>query len=193
MAHRLLVIDAHPDPDPARFCHVLALNYIDAARQGGADTRLITLADASFPTLRSAAEFAAEPESPAILSAREDVLWANHIAIIFPLWLGGAPSFLLAFFEQLGRGAFLLDTKSKKWRPRLRGKAVRVIVTMGMPALLYRTYFGSSGVTRLTRGVLGFAGAGPVRTTFFGLIEMGPARRQERFIAKVRALARADL
>ena len=99
MKERILVIDGHPDAHRERFCHALAEAYIEGARAAGKQTRLLTVSEMTFPLLRSAADFTSAPEDAAILRARDDLLWCDHMVIIFPLWLGGALVLLRAFFE----------------------------------------------------------------------------------------------
>ena len=48
-------------------------------------------------------------------------------------------------------------------------RSARIIVTMGMPVLLYRWYFGAYGVRGFESSMLRFAGIKPIRESFFGL------------------------
>jgi putative NADPH-quinone reductase len=71
------------------------------------------------------------------------VAWADHLVIIYPLWLGSMPGMLKSFFEQLLRPGFAFAPAAGRGMPRklLKGRSARIIVTMGMPALFYRWYF----------------------------------------------------
>jgi putative NADPH-quinone reductase len=51
----------------------------------------------------------------------------------------------------------------------LAGRSARIVVTMGMPPLMYRWYFGAFGVRGFERSMLGFAGIKPIHENFFGL------------------------
>jgi putative NADPH-quinone reductase len=188
MSSRILVLDGHPDPDRSRFCHALAEAYIAGARSAGKETRLLTISELNVPLLRTDSEFAAPPNSPEILRARDDLLWCDHVVIIFPLWLGGAPSLLRAFFEQLARGGFVAETSGRGIRQKLKGRSARLIVTMGMPSFIYSLMFREHGVRNIMQGVLGFGGIAPVRRTFFGGVETAGAHVQQARLAKVRQL-----
>jgi putative NADPH-quinone reductase len=109
---------------------------------------------------------------------------------VFPLWMGAAPALLRAFLEQLARGYFFVEIDNTGWRRMLKGKSVRIIVTMGMPAPIYRLAFGAHGVRGIMASVLGFAGAGPQRVTMFGMVEAGGERAHAARLAKVKALGR---
>lgn len=161
MANRILVVDGHPDPSRERFCHALTEAYVEGARSTGKETRLISVAEAAFPLLRTAAEFGTAPDAPAILRAREDMVWADHIVLIFPLWLGGAPALLRGFLEQIARGAFVAEISKRGVQQKLKGKSARLIVTMGMPAPIYRLWFREHGVRNIMQGILGLGGVAP--------------------------------
>jgi putative NADPH-quinone reductase len=188
MRQNILVIDGHPDSTPARYCHALALAYADGARTMGNQVRLLRLSDLAVEPLRNAAEFSAPPEDAGLVAARDDLEWADHVALVFPLWLGAMPARLRAFFEQASRGGFVAEVKPTGWKPHLRGKSARIIVTMGMPAFAYRLMFGAHGVRALERSILGFAGMGPIRETLFGAIEAVSDSERKRRLAQVRAL-----
>jgi putative NADPH-quinone reductase len=189
MQRKIFIVDGHPDASPDRLIHALAGAYEKAARDAGGEVRMLRLADIEFALLRSAAEFAAPPDDPAILAARQNIEWAEHLVFVFPLWLGSAPAKLRALFEQVSRGGFVADT-ARGWRPRLRGKSARLIVTMGMPAFAYRLLFGGHGVKSIARSILGFAGVSPIRTTLLGAIETGDAAAHARRLARIADLGR---
>lgn len=190
MPQKILIIDGHPDAERARFCHALADAYIEGAMEAGKETRVITLSETPVEMLRTARDFALPAQSEAIKSAQADLLWADHVALVFPLWLGGAPALLHAFLEQIACGGFLAETAGPGIRSKFRGKSARLVVTMGMPAIIYRLVFRAHGVRNIMQGVLGFAGFAPVRVTLFGAVEsVGAARRKAR-IEHTRALGR---
>lgn len=188
MGKRILVVDGHPDPDPARLCHALASAYGEGARAAGHDVRKARICDDAVSPVASAAEFARAPTGAFILKLQEDVMWADHLVFVFPLFLGTMPAKLHAALEQMARGGFVAEIDAKGWRPKLKGKSARIVVTMGMPALAYRTMFGAHGVRGLERSILGFAGAGPIRETLIGMAGDVSALRARTLFARMRAL-----
>ena len=188
MNERILVIDGHPDAARERFCHALAEAYIEGARGAGKQTRLLTVSEMTFPLLRTSADFSSPPEDAAILRARDDLLWCDHVVILFPLWLGGAPALLRAFFEQIARGSFVAETTGRGIRQKLKGRSARLIVTMGMPAPIYSFVFQEHGVRNVMQGILGFGGIAPVRRTLFGSVEAASAQTQQARLKAVQRL-----
>jgi len=186
---RILVVNGHADPSPERFAAALAEAYARGAAAAGHAVDRLAVADVPVEFLRNAAEFAASPPEP-VARAQERIAAADHLVLVYPLWLGTMPARLKAFLEQVARGEFLLSTGGDGWPARkMRGKSARVIVTMGMPAIAYRLFFGAHSLRALEKGILGMAGFAPVRDTVLGGVEGGPEKRA-RMLATVEALGR---
>jgi putative NADPH-quinone reductase len=169
---RILILDGHPDPDPGRYCHALAGAYARGAVGAGHVIHRVDLAELDFPVLASRHDWESETPCAAIVALQGDLAWAEHVVIIYPLWLGSAPARLKALLEQVFRPGYAFDGKAAgPGAGRLKGRSVRIIVTMGMPALIYRTVFLSHSLKALKRGVLGLVGFGPIRDTVLGGIE----------------------
>jgi len=191
MARTILILNGHPDPSSKGLCHALADAYADGARATGHDVRRIDIAALDFGFLHSQAAFETEAPPAAIAAAQADIAWANHLVVIFPLWLGDMPALLKAFFEQALRPGFAFS-----YRPRgfpvmhLKGRSARVILTMGMPALIYRWYYRAHGLKNLERNVLGFVGFAPVRDTIVGRVATRGRDSIGRVLQDVRDLGR---
>jgi putative NADPH-quinone reductase len=188
-ARKILVIDGHPDPDPARFVHALADRYAEGATHH--HVRRIKLADRDIPLLRSASDWTSGRPSPAVAAAQADIAWADHLVIIYPLWLGDMPALLKAFLEQVMRPGFALQYREHGLPKKLlAGRTARVIVTMGMPAFFYRLVYGAHSVKSLERNILKFVGIRPVARTIIGAVEADADRRAE-WLEEMAALGKA--
>ena len=115
MAKRILIIDGHPDPEPQRLCHGLANAYASGAVDAGHEVRRLELHSLDFPLLRSEADFeTGKPPAP-IATAQADISWAEHIVIVYPLWLGTMPALLKGFLEQTIRPDFAFERTTSGW------------------------------------------------------------------------------
>jgi putative NADPH-quinone reductase len=190
MGKRIALIDGHPDPSPERFCHALAQAYAQAAKAAGHEVRTIALAGMDIPILRSARDWSEGSPGTAIRAAQETVGWAEHLVIIYPLWLGSMPALLKAFFEQVLRPGFAI----RKGAPGLRsglltGKSARIVVTMGMPGWFYRLFFRAHSLKSLERNILKFVGIGAIRESLIGSVEAS-ADQREAWLETMRELGR---
>ena len=146
----------------------------------------IEVARLDFPMLRTQQEFEGG-ELPAVLApARDAIIAADHLVIVFPLWLGTMPALVKAFLEQVMRPGIAFEYRKEGFPRRLlAGRSARLIVTMGMPALMYRWYFGGHGLRGLERSVLRFAGIKPVRETLLGMVGGANEARRRRWLDRM--------
>jgi len=188
VSRRILIIQGHPDAGTRHLGHALADAYAAGAEAAGHAVRRITVAELDFPLVRSQVAWERGEVPTAIRAAQEAVRWADHLVILYPLWLGTLPALLKGFFEQLFRPDFAFGEAADGDRPgrHLKGRSARIVVTMGMPAFLYRWYFRAHSLRSFERNVLRFCGIGPVRETLFGVVDAGGGR-QARWL---RAMAR---
>ncbi|MBF6991986.1 NAD(P)H-dependent oxidoreductase [Cupriavidus sp. IK-TO18] len=187
MSKRIVIIQGYPDPSGQRLLHALADAYAQGATTAGHGVRRIEVAKLDFPLLRTQAEFETGTLPPALERPREDMRWAEHWVFLFPLWHGTMPALFKGFLEHIFRPGFAMDYKEKGFPRRLlAGRSARIIVTMGMPALLYRWYFGAYGVRGFERSMLSFAGIKPIRENLYGLT-FANERTRTRWLESMRA------
>ena len=72
----------------------------------------------------------------------------------------------------------------------LSGRSARLVVTMGMPALVYRYFFRAHSVKSLERNVLGFVGIAPVHETLIGMVDKLDAPAVQKWLDKLRDMGR---
>jgi putative NADPH-quinone reductase len=194
MPKSILIIQGHPDPAPDRLCRALANAYREGAKSAGAEVRYVDVAQLDFPLLRTEADFQRGPDGApdAIKRAAADIAWADHLLIIYPLWMGDMPALLKAFFEQTFRPGFALSYGEGFPKPMFKKKSARVAVTMGMPTAAYRLIFGAHGVKALEKSVLGFAGMKPIRESLFGMVQGDEPGKMTKRIDKFRETGAKD-
>jgi putative NADPH-quinone reductase len=174
VSRRVALVQGHPDPAGGHFVHALADAYERAARDAGHEVRRIDVARLALPLLRNAQEWESKPPAAPIAAAQQAIAWAQHVVILYPLWLGDMPAVLKGFFEQVLRPGFAIGKGRKKL---LAGRSARVVVTMGMPGLFYKLVYRAHSLKSLKRNILGFCGFSPVRSTVIGMVE---GRREAR-------------
>lgn len=192
MTKRIVLVQGHPDKAPERLCRALGAAYAEAAREAGHEVFVLDLAGVEFPLLQSQKEFGRGPVPAALVEAVQAIREADHLVLIFPLWLGTMPALVKGFLEQAMRPgvAFVYGATGGLPRRLMAGKSARVVVTMGMPAFLYRWWYGGFGVRGLERSILNFVGFRPVRRSLFGGVETASASRHGVWLDDMRALGR---
>ncbi|MDP2870335.1 NAD(P)H-dependent oxidoreductase [Methyloversatilis sp.] len=188
---RIVVIQGHPETRPG-LLRALADSYIEGAREAGHEVETIDVTRLQFPLLRDKAAWSVAADGD-VARAQAAVAAAQHVAVFFPLWLGTLPALLKAFFEQLFRPGFAIGegTGLSPFKPLLKGRSARLVVTMGMPALMFRWIYLAHGVKSFERNALNFVGIRPVRTTLVGSVDSMNDAARARWHAQMRGLGRA--
>jgi putative NADPH-quinone reductase len=170
MSKQILIIQGHPDGARQHLCHALAEAYADGARGAGHGVETVEPARLDFPLLSDAAQWQDGAVPASLRPAQEAIARAGHIVLVYPLWLGDMPALLKGFLEQVLRPGFALAPAPANPLKAglLGGRSARVIVTMGMPSLLYRSFYRAHSLRSLRRNILHFVGITPVASTIVG-------------------------
>ena len=76
----------------------------------------------------------------------------------------------------------------RRLQTALTGRSVRIVATMGMPALFYVLWYRALTLRAFERNILAFIGVKPNRHTIIGMVEgMSPEKRRG-WLETVRAL-----
>lgn len=193
MTKRILILQGHPDPAGGHLCHALADAYAAGAQQSGHDVSVVDVARLDFPLLRTQQDWLADSTPDALLEPQRQLLKADHLVILYPLWLGTLPALLKGFMEQVLRPSLATTTPGvepsfTEFGRLMKGTSCRVVITMGMPTLAYRFFFFSHSLKNLERNILKFVGIKPVRTSLFGMVESASEHKRSGWIEEMKRL-----
>lgn len=186
---RVVIVVGHPKP--GTFCEALAKAYMAGAQEAHHHVTLFHTGRMIFdPTLHDG--FARQQNmEPDLQAAHDAILAADHLVFIFPLWLGTLPAIFKGFLERVLAPDLIEPAKTGKFVKIWNSKSARIIITMGMPAFIYRFWFGSLASKTLKRSILGFMGgsAGSLDGSRGGIASVNAATRQN-WLDNSRALGR---
>ena len=186
---RILIIQGHPDQGTRHFGHALVEAYAEAAASAGHAVEQLELATLDFPLLRSQQEQEHGTVPEAIAAAQARIKAAEHVVVVFPLWLGTMPALVKAFFEQALRPGFAYSADGGPFKGALlKGRSLRIVITMGMPAWYYRLVYGAHSLKAMKVGLFGFVGFKPIRTCLVGNVASHDGAGREAWLKRMRAL-----
>jgi putative NADPH-quinone reductase len=172
------------------YCEALGEAYRRGAAAGGHQATLFVTSKMAFDPILHEGFAKIQPLEPDLQAAHEAIIAADHLVLIFPLWLGTLPAIFKGFLERVLQPDLVEPSKQGKYTKFLKGKSARVIMTMGMPGFIYRWYFGAFALRMLKRNILGFVGVAPVRATIHGMIEAVSQERRQSWLADAESLGR---
>lgn len=160
------------------------------SRAAGHSVDTVDIGRLSFPLLADPRRWQDEPVPDVLLPAQGAIARAEHIVLVFPLWLGDMPAHFKGFLEQVLRPGFALarDPANPMKAGLLAGRSARIVVTMGMPASFYRWFYRAHGLQLLRRNILAFVGVKPVAATVVGMAGAMPTGRVAQWCARLARL-----
>lgn len=168
---KIFVVIGHPDE--RALTGSIARWYVEGAKKAGHAVRLLDLSHASFDPILHHGYSRAQTLEPSLRKAKRDIVWADHLVIVYPNWWGSMPAILKGFFDRLllPNFAFRYDAKKMRSEGLLKRKSARVILLMRVASKEYRKKYPYRGET-VKHSILEFCGVKPVRMT-----EIGPSEK----------------
>jgi NAD(P)H dehydrogenase (quinone) len=185
---KIAIVVGNPMTDS--YSEALGEAYRRGAESGGHEVKVLVLAKMHFDPILRGGYHKLQPLEPELVAAHEAMIASDHLVFIFPLWCGDMPAIMKGFIERVLQPDLLtLQAQAGKgdWHI-LKGKSARVIMTMGMPGLIYRWYFGAHALKLFKRNILKFIGVHPVRSSIFGMIEAVGVEKRKEWLREVEAL-----
>ena len=119
---------------------------------------------------------------PDFAKYREQLLWAERLVFIYPIWWGRPPAMLLGYFDQLLSSQFAYKDVPGKIYPEglLKGKEAICISTMKGPTAYPFLTLGDSHKKLMKNAVLNYVGVKKVKIFEFGNMESPKGRQLEK-------------
>ncbi len=155
-----LIVYTHPNP--ASFNHAILENVSAGLKKAGHEVRVKDLYKDHFDPVLHAEDLAnlQQGDIPErIKKEQEDLLWAEGLVFIYPLWWFDRPAMLKGWFDLVLTNGLAFEYSDKGVRGLLKHKKALVIITAGGS----KQYFVESDALELihrpvTDGTLSFCG-----------------------------------
>ncbi|VVP00428.1 NAD(P)H-dependent oxidoreductase [Pseudomonas fluorescens] len=190
MGKRILLILGHPST--TSFCAALAERYAKSALDAGHEVRQLRLGEMVFdPVLRDGYQQTQTLEDD-LNAAQSDILWAEHLTLVYPIWWGGIPALLKGFFDRVLLPGFAFKYREGKAFPDklLNGRTAHLLVTMDTPPWYYRLIYRMPGLHEVRKTTLQFCGIKPLRTLTFGPVLGSTDQQRRSWLQQAQAIAR---
>ncbi|HRH24123.1 MAG TPA: NAD(P)H-dependent oxidoreductase [Candidatus Paceibacterota bacterium] len=184
----------HPNTD-ATLASGIADAYEAAAKAAGHEVRRADIGKLQFDPILHKGYRAIQELEPDLKKVQEDITWADHFVLIYPLWWSSVPALLKGMIDRmwLPRFAFSFikapDGKSTMgWHRLLKGRTARVIILLKNFPIIERFLYGNY-TSDIVNAVLRFSGF-KVRLTEVGNSEALSDKAKASWMKKIEKLAR---
>jgi NAD(P)H dehydrogenase (quinone) len=190
MARNIVLILGHPSENS--FCKALLEAYQNGAECAGADCRTITISKLHFDVTLSDGYRTGEAEvmEEDLIESQKLLQWADHVVMAYPNWWGFMPAITKGFIDRVFLPGFAFKHHSGKLFPEklLKGKSMRLLVTMDTPKWWFYLIYRASQYQILKDIVFGYVGFDPIRFSTFGFIRKSTDKQRANWLSQVEKL-----
>lgn len=187
MAKNILLILGHPSENS--FCNALLTAYKKGAESAGATCQTIYISKLNFDVnlsdgYKTGEDMQLEDD---LIASQQLIKWAHHVVIAYPNWWGFMPAIAKGFIDRVFMPGFAFKHQSGKVFPEklLKGKSMRVLITMDTPKWWFYLIYRASQHQILRDIVFGYVGFKPIRFSTFGFIRKSTDTRRKNWLRKV--------
>jgi NAD(P)H dehydrogenase (quinone) len=192
MKNNILLILGHPSENS--FCNALLNAYKKGAESAGATCKTIYISRLDFNVnlsegYKSAMEMHLEKD---LMASQQLISWADHVVLAYPNWWGFMPAITKGFIDRILLPGFAFKNHSGKNFPEklLKGKSLRIMVTMDTPKLWFYLVYRASQYQILKNIIFGYVGFDPIRFSTFGFIRKSTDNLRIQWLRKAEQLGK---
>lgn len=190
MKKKILLILGHPSE--TSFCNALLDAYKEGAEKAGAEIKSIYVSRLDFDVTLSDSNKAgnAMQLEQDLETSQELLKWADHVVMAYPNWWGFMPAITKGFIDRILLPGFAFKHHSGKIFPEklLKGKSIRLLVTMDTPKWWFYIIYRASQYQILKKIVFGYVGFDPIRFSTFGFIRKSTVSLRKKWLHNVQLL-----
>ena len=190
MEKKVLLLLGHPSENS--FCEALLDAYQTGAESAGAVCKILHISKLDFNVnlsdgYRTGGTVQLEDD---LIAAQELIKWADHVVFAYPNWWGFMPAVAKGFIDRVLLPNFAFKNHSGKNFPEqlLKGRSMRVLVTMDTPTLWYYLVYRASQYQILKNIIFGYVGFKPINFSTFGFMRKSTAEQRNKWLKKVEKL-----
>lgn len=192
MKKNILLILGHPSENS--FCNALLNAYQTGAESAGADCKTIYISKLNFNVnladgYKNGEAMQLEED---LVASQHLIQWADHVVMAYPNWWGFMPAIAKGFIDRIFLPGFAFKNHSGKIFPEklLKGKSMRLMVTMDTPKWWFYLIYRASQYQIIKNIVFGYVGFDPIRFSTFGFIRKSTDQLRKSWLNKVEQLGK---
>lgn len=192
MEKNILLILGHPSENS--FCKAIIDAYQKGAEGAGANCKTIYLSRLNFNVnlsdgYRTGESLQLEDD---LVASQQLILWADHVVLAYPNWWGFMPALTKGFIDRVFLPGFAFKHQSGKIFPEklLKGKSMRLLITMDTPKWWFYLIYRASQYQILKDIVFGYVGFHPIRFSTFGFMRKSTVKQRNNWLKQIEQLGK---
>lgn len=189
---RVLIVYAHPNP--SSFNHAMLEHCHLGLEAGGNEVRVKDLYAENFDPVLRASDLAILNQGsipPKISQEQQDLLWAEGLVFIYPLWWFDRPAILKGWFDHVLTRGTAFDYSPAGVKGLLQHQRALVLITAGGSEDYFRQTDAEHLIYRpVTDGTLAYCGIQNVQHRIYYNITSISAEERHAILEQIEAMGR---
>ncbi|MBW5446073.1 flavodoxin family protein [Cohnella sp. CFH 77786] len=185
---KTLIIYTHPNHQSLSYAFLQKVIQGSGENPGIEEVQVLDLYDEGFDPLLVFNENKRRRDmhkDPNLAKYREQLLWADKIVFVYPIWWGRPPAMLLGYIDQMFASGFAYQDHGRLLpEGLLKGKSVVCISTMKGPPLYPLFWLYNAHKVLMKKALFQYVGIRKVKFFEFGNME-SPKGRHSKKLEKV--------
>lgn len=160
--------------------------YIEEAKKLGHDVRVVNLYDLNIDYVRANGDEIDYSITPELKQAQDNILWADQLVFVYPIWWLGFPALMKSFIEKVFQENVVSDLGDMGPKPLLKGKTAVIMQSYSMPYFAMRYLYGDIPMKWWKIALTGWCGPKIVKRFDFDLIDNVSEKKKEKWIKEIK-------
>lgn len=185
---KILIINGHPFK--YSLSSAITERYFQGANRGSNEIKVLNISELKFDPILHKGYQEIQQLEPDLIKAQNDIAWADHLVVIFPIWWSSPPALFKGFIDRVFLPGFAFKYHPGKtfWDKLLKGRTSEIILTTDAPNWWNKWILNDPAINMIKKGVLEFSGFKVIRVTSLAEIKNQNHHSIERILNKIEKL-----
>lgn len=185
---KILIINGHPFK--YSLSSAITERYFQGANRGSNEIKVLNISELKFDPILHKGYQEIQQLEPDLIKAQNDIVWADHLVVIFPIWWSSPPALFKGFIDRVFLPGFAFKYHPGKtfWDKLLKGRTSEIILTTDAPNWWNKWILNDPAINMIKKGVLEFSGFKVIRVTSLAEIKNQNHHSIERILNKIEKL-----
>jgi putative NADPH-quinone reductase len=188
---KIFIITCNPKKESLKAPYVNA--YIEEVQKAGNEVKSVNIYDLKIDYLSFNDNTADYSLTPELKQAQDNIVWADQIVFVYPIWWFAIPAKLKSFIERTFQEGVVSGTGKYGPEPLLKGKTAVIMQSYDMPYFVMKYLYGDIPIKYLKVILSSWCGIKiEKRFDFDGISNVSEKKKQEwiedirKFAGKIR-------
>lgn len=181
---KIFVIQCNPKEHSLKEEYVNA--YIETAKNNGHNIKIVNLYDLDIAYLNFSGEKLDTTLTPELKQAQDNILWADQLVFVYPVWCLGIPAIMKAFIERVFQEDVVCKYSEMGPSPLLKDKTAVIMQSYSMPSFFMKYYYGDIPMKWWNIVLTKWCGPKIIKRFDFDMLENVSEKKKQKWIKDIK-------